>query len=180
MTPLYSIRTDGDQWRITKFVDGDVESSYLTTHSECQCPAGHRQTCRHRQMLPSMLAHGLCDTHWFFCFDTGGQIVDFNGTSKHLLDQLAEGSQTQEETVQDTLSLRPKRQTFTVPEGYEAIRDAEGRATGEVQPVLAGQHCQENAYGTGPMMHDLPRLKVDNERERSELAAQGSKSWRRL
>lgn len=119
---LYSLRTDGDEYRITKFVDGDVESSYLTTHSECQCPAGHRQTCRHRQMLPSMLAHGLCDTHWFFCFDTGGQIVDFNGTSKHLLDQLAvgtsepepiqeiwlafnelaEGSRTQEETVQDT------------------------------------------------------------------------------
>lgn len=103
MTPLYSLRTDGDQWRITKFVDGDVESSYLTTHSECDCPAGHRHTCRHRQMLPQMLAHHLCDTHWFFCFDTGGQIVDFNGTSKHLLDQLAEGSRTQEETEQETL-----------------------------------------------------------------------------
>lgn len=26
------------------------------------------------------------------------------------------------------------RQTFTVPEGHEAVRDAEGRATGETQP----------------------------------------------
>lgn len=141
MTPLYSLRTDGDQWRITKFVDGDVESSYLTTHSECDCPAGHRHTCRHRQMLPQMLAHKLCDTHWFFCFDTGGQIVDFNGTSKHLLDQLAadthpelarieadeedelaEGSRTQEETAEDTLSLAP---------------------------VPAGQHCQQDTANAG-------------------------------
>lgn len=121
MTPLYSIRTDGDQWRITKFVDGEPEGSYLVSTEACECPAGHRHTCRHRQMLPQMLAHKLYDTHWFFCFDTGGQIVDFNGTSKHLLDQLAaprhtdlmispeaieaELSRTQEETVQDTLSL---------------------------------------------------------------------------
>lgn len=88
-TPLYSLRTDGDQYRITKFVDGDVESSYLCTESECECPAGHRHTCRHRQMLPTMLAHKLANTHWFFAFDTGGQIVDFNGTPKKLFDELA-------------------------------------------------------------------------------------------
>ena len=27
-----------------------------------------------------------------------------------------------------------RRTTFTVPEGFEAVRDAEGRATGEVRP----------------------------------------------
>ena len=89
MTPLYSLRTDGDQYRITKFVDGDVESSYLCTESECECPAGHRHTCRHRQMLPQMLAHKLTNTHWFFAYDAGGAIVDFNGTPKRLFDELA-------------------------------------------------------------------------------------------
>lgn len=86
---MYSLRTDGDQWRITKFVDGDVESSYLCSEAECECPAGHRHTCRHRQMLPNMLAHGLANTHWFYLFDQGGAIVDFNGTPKRVYDELA-------------------------------------------------------------------------------------------
>lgn len=103
---MYSLRTDGDQYRITKFVDGDVESSYLCTTEECTCPAGHRHTCRHRQMLPSMIAHGLTNTHWFFLYDAGGQIVDFNGTPKRLFDELAAlDSRTQEETSQDTLPV---------------------------------------------------------------------------
>lgn len=29
-----------------------------------------------------------------------------------------------------------RRHTFTIPEGYEAVHDAEGRATGEVRPVV--------------------------------------------
>jgi len=87
---LYSLRTDGDQWRITKFVDGDVESTYLCTDSECECPAGHRHTCRHRQMLPTMLAHHIANTHYFMDYDGGGRIVDFNGTPKKLFDELAE------------------------------------------------------------------------------------------
>lgn len=31
--------------------------------------------------------------------------------------------------------MNEKRHTFEVPEGYEAVRDAEGRATGELRPV---------------------------------------------
>ncbi len=86
---MYSLRTDGDQYRITKFVDGNPEGSYLCSEEACTCPAGHRHTCRHRQMLPTMLAHGLANTHWFFAYDAGGQIVDFNGTPKRLFDELA-------------------------------------------------------------------------------------------
>lgn len=88
-TPMYSLRTDPGGYRITKFTDGEVESSYAVTESECECPAGHRHTCRHRQMLPTMLAHGIANTHWFYLHDRSGQIVDFNGTQKHLLDQLS-------------------------------------------------------------------------------------------
>lgn len=92
--PMYSLRTDPGGYRITKFVDGEVESSYAVTESECECPAGHRHTCRHRQMLPTMLAHGIANTHWFYLHDRGGQIVDFNGTQKHLLDRLAGEAQS--------------------------------------------------------------------------------------
>lgn len=85
---LYSLRTDGDQYRITKIVDGEVESSYLSTERECECPAGHRPMCRHRQMIPEMLARGICDTHWFWNFDLH-RVVDFNGMLKSNYDQLA-------------------------------------------------------------------------------------------
>ncbi len=86
---LYSLRTDGDQFRITKFVDGEVESSYLCTEVECECPAGHRPSCRHRQMLPMMLACGICSTHWFWDFDSH-RACDFEGNLKSNFDALNE------------------------------------------------------------------------------------------
>lgn len=68
---LYNLKTDGDNYRITKFTsDLDVESSYLTSLTECECPAGHRPTCRHRQMLPHMLANEMLDAPKFMDFDT--------------------------------------------------------------------------------------------------------------
>ena len=55
-TAYYNCRHDGDQYRITKFdTDLNVESTYLCTTSACECPAGVRPTCRHRQMLPEFL-----------------------------------------------------------------------------------------------------------------------------
>lgn len=68
---LYNLKTDGDNYRITKFTsDLDVESSYLTSLTECECPAGHRPTCRHRQMLPHMLSNDMLDAPKFMDFDT--------------------------------------------------------------------------------------------------------------
>ena len=67
---LYNLKTDGDQWRITKFTnDLDVESSYLLSETECECPAGSRPTCRHRQMLPTLIAEGLENTSGFYDFE---------------------------------------------------------------------------------------------------------------
>ena len=58
------------QFIVTKFDDDlNIESSYTTTLSECDCPAGQRSTCRHRQMLPHFIAHDYADTNWFFCYD---------------------------------------------------------------------------------------------------------------
>lgn len=64
------INKDGEQlYKITKFTDGDVESSYITTRSTCNCPAGQRPTCRHRQMLPAFLNLGVVNTQWFIEWD---------------------------------------------------------------------------------------------------------------
>ncbi len=66
MATLYNCHTDGDQYRITKFDSlGNVESTYLCTIDECECPAGFRPTCRHRHMLPRFLAKGAVNSFYF-------------------------------------------------------------------------------------------------------------------
>ena len=75
MTILYSCRHDGDQYRITKFShDMNVESSYLCTETECDCPAGRRPRCRHREMLPKFIYRGHVGDEWFFDYDRGGWV----------------------------------------------------------------------------------------------------------
>jgi hypothetical protein len=75
MSHLYSCRHAGDEYRITKFdAQLNVESSYLCTLIECECPAGERATCRHRQMLPKFLQRGAVDSEWFLDFDRGGWV----------------------------------------------------------------------------------------------------------
>lgn len=78
--PTYNCKHSGDQYSITKFNrHGEVESSYLCDHVSCQCPAGVRDTCRHRLMLPTFLSEGLVNTNLFLDWDNGKRIVDFNG-----------------------------------------------------------------------------------------------------
>lgn len=68
---LYNCKTEGDSYRITKFSDYlDVESSYLTTLSECECPAGVRPTCRHRHMLRRFMVKGGLNGEWFHEYET--------------------------------------------------------------------------------------------------------------
>lgn len=75
MTSLYSCRHDGDQYRITKMDhDLNVESSYLCTFDECECPAGVRPMCRHREMLPKFIQREAVGTGWFFDYDRGGWV----------------------------------------------------------------------------------------------------------
>lgn len=84
MSILYNCHTDGDQWRITKFNElGDVESSYLCTETECECPAGQRQTCRHRQMLPKFINREAVNTFWFYDHDRGGWVMNEPATNGH-------------------------------------------------------------------------------------------------
>ena len=82
MTTLYNCHTDGDQYRITKFdALGNVESTYLCTETECECPAGFRQTCRHRQMLPKFLAREAVNSFWFLDWGRQGWVMNEPTTS---------------------------------------------------------------------------------------------------
>lgn len=75
MPILYNCRHSGDQYRITKF-DSDMnpQASYLCTLEECECPAGVRPMCRHRQMLSRFITRGHVGDEWFFDFDRGGWV----------------------------------------------------------------------------------------------------------
>jgi hypothetical protein len=86
----YNLKSALDDYRITKFdADMNVESSYLMSRDFdqtgrsallCECPAGVRPSCRHRQMLPDLLP--LLDTEYFWdferhtCVDADGVVCD--------------------------------------------------------------------------------------------------------
>jgi hypothetical protein len=77
MPTLYNCHTDGDQYRITKFDSlGNVESTYLCSETECECPAGHRPSCRHRQMLPKFLERNAVNSFWFLDWDRKGWVTN--------------------------------------------------------------------------------------------------------
>lgn len=93
---LYSLRSEIDAdgrtaYRITKFTDGEVESSYHTSREQCDCPAGVRPSCRHRQMLPQMLNADIANTHWFWSHDDG-QVCDFQGIRKSFVEEVERAS----------------------------------------------------------------------------------------
>ena len=82
---LYNCKTDGDQYRITKFTpDLEVESSYLLTETECECPAGHRHSCRHRQMLPKFIDRRATRGQWFLDYATDKWIIASGATLEDL------------------------------------------------------------------------------------------------
>ena len=72
MTNLYHLRSGkAGSYRITKLdEDYQIESSYTVSKHECDCTAGARPTCRHRQMLPFFLAKGHIDNGWMLDWHT--------------------------------------------------------------------------------------------------------------
>lgn len=97
--PLYNCKTEIDRdgkdwWRITKFDrDHNVESTYRCTASECECPAGVRPMCRHREMLPRFINRGAINTGWMFDYDRGGW-VDMRSSDEYIADCLPEPHST--------------------------------------------------------------------------------------
>lgn len=103
---LYSCRHSGDEYRITKFnehfeVEGN--SSYLCTTSECDCPAGVRPICRHREMLPKFLNRNHVGDEWFFDYDRGGWVQGPQEFEPEPMPPLPEGVQMF--TLDDPLTL---------------------------------------------------------------------------
>lgn len=80
---VYSLRSSTLGYRVTKITDGEPEGSYHTSHAECDCPAGSRPTCRHRQMLPRMLGANLLDAEGFWDHDHN-RICDIDGRAMAL------------------------------------------------------------------------------------------------
>jgi hypothetical protein len=81
---LYNCKHDGDQFRISKFDEHmDVIASYLCTEDECDCPAGVRPTCRHRQMLPLFIRRKAIGSGWMLDFDRGGWVQVWDDPEPH-------------------------------------------------------------------------------------------------
>ena len=45
-------------------------SIYTLSNDGCDCPQGHKDTCRHRKMLPFFLENEHIDDGWFFSWST--------------------------------------------------------------------------------------------------------------
>jgi len=87
MTSLYNCKIAGDQWRMTKFDEHmNVESSYLCTTTECECPAGQRPICRHRDMLPKFIQRQKVGTGWVYDYDRGGWVQAFDDPEPEAID----------------------------------------------------------------------------------------------
>lgn len=92
MTSLYNCKHSGDQYRVTKFTsDFEVEASYICDLHSCECPAGHRPTCRHRQMLPKFIARDYVGSNFFFDFDRGGWVQGWKEESTLTAEDLTRG-----------------------------------------------------------------------------------------
>lgn len=152
---LYNLRTSDLGYRITKFTDGEVESSYLTSDQACDCPAGHRTSCRHRQMLPQMLARHLADSDLFWDFDRGFS-CDINGNARR--ETVLAGPHVEEDTAGFGKVMRIKfppdfkiEQTvdLVVPTGQHTA--AEGLPPEQtVERNLAKQRLYAENYQTKP------------------------------
>lgn len=142
---LYSIRTDIDKdgqdgYRITKFVDGEVESSYLTNRNACECPAGVRPTCRHRQMIPHMLNADIQNTHWFMTWPEA-EVVDFQGQSRQILAYL-----TGAEGVEATVAVTTDLTTAAVPDPTDLRQAAQADAWQDLEANLPPAQPAPNAF----------------------------------
>lgn len=110
---LYNLKSADGQFRITKFDDDlNPESSYLVSDTECECPAGHRPTCRHRQMLSIMLKANALDQPTFYDHDNR-TFYDMAPAGESYLELLQESTQI---TADPILS---DEEIASLPDGVE-------------------------------------------------------------
>lgn len=140
MTTLYNCKHDGDQFRITKFNEHfEVESSYLCTESECECPAGHRRMCRHREMVPRFNQREHVGDNWFFDYDRGGwvhgpeQEQDQIEDTTEIMPELASEAST---TPADTMPPLPEGVQMFGMDDVLGIHNAIAEAVGEPEAII--------------------------------------------
>ena len=123
MATLYNCHTDGDQYRITKFDSlGNVESTYLCTIDECECPAGFRPTCRHRHMLPRFIAKGAVNSFYFYDYDRQGWVTN--------------------ETTNNIGYPEPAKPQYEEPEGLDEGEEIEGLDEPALPQMIAQRNLQ--------------------------------------
>ena len=73
----YSVRSEGPtRWKVTKVFDSDPRGMKTYDVAEsgnslvCTCFAGHRNTCRHREMIGVFKVNHAIDTGAMYQFDT--------------------------------------------------------------------------------------------------------------
>jgi hypothetical protein len=67
---LHATAIEGE-FIIQKFdTDYVCQSVYAMTSTECQCPQGHKDRCRHRTMFPLFLKFGHIGDGWFLEWNT--------------------------------------------------------------------------------------------------------------
>ena len=174
MTILYNCRHAGDQYRITKFdSDMNVESSYLCTPSECDCPAGVRPTCRHREMLPRFLHRGHIGDEWFYDYDRGGWVQQGpewaqpqeNITQTALESSMPEGLPPEADPF-DSLPTGVDMIPLDCPEGlHNAIADAIGEPEAKLPlPAAVAQLAEQTSVsrtdyeGSNPSSGSIPSV----------------------
>lgn len=83
--PLYNVKSQmPNEFVVTKFDDDlNVESSYLLISNSdglvCECPAGVRPSCRHRDMLPLFVKYNRVNSGWVIDWDGGKEWRQYVG-----------------------------------------------------------------------------------------------------
>jgi hypothetical protein len=166
---LYNLRSALDDYRITKF-DRDLnpESSYLLGPDDrgaiqCECPAGVRPSCRHRQMLPHLLP--LVDTEWFWDFERS---VAINAEGAlYFPPEVMPLPKTALDIISDPANWE------TVSEVYEAELTSE-----DIEALPDGvekdfhQEMQETTLSPNSILDDIPFVEVSSPAK--------SNGWRRI
>lgn len=141
---LYTLHSgEADAFVITKYDSLGLEqlSQYVMPDAiTCSCPAAHRESCRHRDMLPLMLDR--IDSHWFYDFDNGQWMRLVNGQMqaepirgsmpRPVIEEGTEGDIAQEPlaliaTKSGTREMTPtQRQFFDGDNGMDLVLEEDG------------------------------------------------------
>lgn len=144
---LYSLRTADGSFRITK-LDDDLNpepgASYLVSPEACECPAGQRYTCRHRQMLPKFIEMDAVDSPLMYHFETQ-EFLDTSSVSDTSVEGLSE--RPMNPAVNELLDLAPEVSVLT-EEDQRQVFNAVAEAVGQEEMKQIVPSTEAEAWST--------------------------------